>query len=417
MGYRTHKGVFDHGAGPGEIHTVRIGGCFSCPTRCHVATEVPALEKYGVSRYQINTCAGNSYGRGFLPSVTGGTETAIEASQLGSALADDYGLWNDYSQVTNDFNWLYKNGIFKKYIDAKEYDAIPWKLYEANDPAFLQDIMKRITFKTGVLGKTLADGPYYMEKAWPELKEAHDKEYSLSQWKWGIAKHHSSESGGQVGTLINMIYNREPNCHSHSNFLGSGLPYEIMAEIAAELFGAADAINKPGTQSPMTKARAKFAALSLIYEELHNSLTLCNWMMPYWTSPRKDRKYRGDRGMEAKLFSAVTGEKTSMEDIELIGLRILSMLRALTARFMKEKDLRTKHDLIPTWVFENPKDKPALAAGTNKMDRQDMETAKDMLYEEFGWDKTTGVPTRATLKKAGLDYVADTLQQEGLLPA
>jgi aldehyde:ferredoxin oxidoreductase len=140
-------------------------------------------------------------------------------------------------------------------------------------------------------------------------------------------------------------------------------------------------------------------------------------MMPYWTSPRKDRKYRGDRAMEAKIFTAVTGEKTSMEDIEKTGRRIFTLLRALTARFMKEKDLRTKHDLVPSWVYEYPKDKDALAAGTNKMDRKDIDVARDMLYAEFGWDKTTGVPTRATLKDLGLDYVADTLEKEGLLPA
>ena len=38
-----------------------------------------------------------------------------------------------------------------------------------------------------------------------------------------------------------------------------------------------------------------------------------------------------------------------------------------------------------------------------------MELAKDMLYEEFGWDKTTGMPTRATFERLNMKAVADEL--------
>lgn len=45
-----------------------------------------------------------------------------------------------------------------------------------------------------------------------------------------------------------------------------------------------------------------------------------------------------------------------------------------------------------------------------------MELAKDMFYKELGWDKATGMPTRATLKRLGLGYVAEDLAGRGLLP-
>ena len=67
IGLRTHKGFADHGgAGIGDKHTVKIGGCHGCPIRCHIYTDCPQLEQYGVSRYQVNTCTGNSVLSGFL---------------------------------------------------------------------------------------------------------------------------------------------------------------------------------------------------------------------------------------------------------------------------------------------------------------------------------------------------------------
>ncbi|NLM05073.1 MAG: hypothetical protein GX214_08645, partial [Clostridiales bacterium] len=37
-------------------------------------------------------------------------------------------------------------------------------------------------------------------------------------------------------------------------------------------------------------------------------------------------------------------------------------------------------------------------------------------YEEMGWDVETGIPTRATLERLGLGYMADDLEERGLLP-
>ncbi|UCE97814.1 MAG: hypothetical protein JSV74_00305, partial [Dehalococcoidia bacterium] len=54
--------------------------------------------------------------------------------------------------------------------------------------------------------------------------------------------------------------------------------------------------------------------------------------------------------------------------------------------------------------------------GRDKMDRADMELAKDMFYEQLGWDKVTGMPKRETLQDLGLGYVADELDNMGLLP-
>jgi aldehyde:ferredoxin oxidoreductase len=143
---------------------------------------------------------------------------------------------------------------------------------------------------------------------------------------------------------------------------------------------------------------------------------MCNWTQPVWVSPRKDRKYRGDIEMEGKLFTAVTGIKKTRADLENDAARIFTLHRALTMRYMNTKEMRKQHDVENDWIFDYPKDAVPFTPGNYKMDRADIDVAKDMFYEELGWDKATGAPTKATLDKLGLGYVATEFGTKGLLP-
>ncbi|HET7319734.1 MAG TPA: aldehyde ferredoxin oxidoreductase C-terminal domain-containing protein, partial [Nitrospirota bacterium] len=162
--------------------------------------------------------------------------------------------------------------------------------------------------------------------------------------------------------------------------------------------------------TPMNQAKAVFAKLCILYLELHNSMTLCNYTLPGWASPLKSRNYRGDKDIEAKFFTAVTGESVTRADMEKTGLRILTLFRALTALHMNEKDQRNKHDIMPEWAFHPH------GASSATLDRTDWEVAKDMLYAEFGWDKATGLPTQATYDSLGLSDVAARMAAAGLMP-
>ena len=57
----------------------------------------------------------------------------------------------------------------------------------------------------------------------------------------------------------------------------------------------------------------------------------------------------------------------------------------------------------------------AFEEGTVKLDREDWEKSLDMWYEAMGWDKETGIPTRATLEKFDLGDCADKLEELGLI--
>ncbi len=149
---------------------------------------------------------------------------------------------------------------------------------------------------------------------------------------------------------------------------------------------------------------------------LHDAVTLCNWVWPMTVSPHKSRNYRGDLDMEAKFFTAITGEPTTSQDLDLASERIFTLHRAYTVKLMNTMDMRNEHDQICSWVFDKDPDIPVFTEGTDKMDREDMQLSLTLFYEEMGWDPQLGCPTKATLVRLGLQDVADDLASRGLLP-
>ena len=420
IGLRTHKGSSDFrtkdaaGRIIGELITVRMGGCHSCPLRCHILYDNPLLEKYGYGRYQSNTCSGNQGEQHFVHTSTDPWKS-VTAKQLGSALADDYGVWNNYSQLGKDFQYCYKKGIIKEKLSEEEYNSIPWNLYDVGDPDFNMWYYKAIAYKEGELGEALGLGSWGLRERWGiDVNEA-DYQAMKKDWKFGTPQHHV---GGQEATLINLVLNRDAQNHVHNSYWGNGLPEDLSIEILDEITGLPGSMRKRNDLKPVTQGQARFAMLSIIHNQLHDSLTMCdyNGMSGAWVSPYKDRNYRGEPDIEARLYSILTGDTVSRQEFEDIGKRIVTLFRALTARYMNEKDQRNKHDLIPNWVFDLPADKEPFTPGHTRQDRADIEKAKDLFYAEFGWDKATGLPTRAELERLNLGYVADDMAGRGLLP-
>ncbi len=418
IGLRTMKAVFDLGP-VAEKYTIRMGGCQSCPVRCHIQLNIPQLENYGVSRYVANTCMGfHSPGgvmfKGIADQFEEGDGNMI-GKALGAQLADDYGVWCNYGMIGKDLKYAYEKGILKKVLPKDEYDSIPWEKLENKDPSFLIEFYKRVAFKIGEFSH-IADGTYWIANRWKFGQDFWD-DYAYGIWSpLGFPKHHSNEAGGQVGAIISSMFNRDAQSHSHMNFIGSGLPINIQKDIAKEIWGSGDAVDAPANYTPMNEYKAKFAKWSIVRNCLYDALTLCNWMWPMATSPVKERNYRGDTELESKFFNMITGEKLTEEELDLAGERIFTLHRALTVKQMGTTDMRGKHDLICNWVFDADPDKQPFTPGTIKMEREDMKLAFTMFYKEMGWDENTGAPTRATLERLSMKDVADELERLNLLP-
>ena len=80
---------------------------------------------------------------------------------------------------------------------------------------------------------------------------------------------------------------------------------------------------------------------------------------------------------------------------------------------MNTKDQRNLHEAFPSGISLM---EAVNGSRASVKSRAQMEIAKDMLYAEFGWDKTTGMPTRATFERLGMKAIADDLAAKGLLP-
>jgi aldehyde:ferredoxin oxidoreductase len=417
IAYRTNNAAYFMG----EIawqYTVRGNGCTSCPIRCHTLMKVPALSaKYGIPEVGQNTCSGLNFGRAFFKKFSDGPRgmTNVEACMVGMHLADDLGVWCNYSQMQRDFKKLYYEGFIKKKLGEKEFKGYSWDKYEKGDPSFLFELIPRIASKEGELGTALGLGTGYLLERWSISEAYWGKDKELAYWKMGHPKHHSTEDAGQCGLLINLMYNRDSQCHSHSNFVRNGLPLAVQKRLAAEVWGSPDAVDAVGAYTPMNPFKARMAKWSLLRKELHDSLSLCNWMGPWVASPLKERGYQGDDSIESMLYRLATGDKKNREELDQVADRIFVLHRALTIRDMGTKEMRTRHDTIPEWVFTDKSGKPPFTKGTTHMDRNDVKDAIDMFYDEMGWNRATGAPTSQAYLQVGLGKVAEALGKQKLL--
>jgi aldehyde:ferredoxin oxidoreductase len=417
VAYRTNNAAYFMG----EIawqYTVRGNGCTSCPVRCHTILKVPTLSaKYGIPEVGQNTCSGLNFGRAFFKKFPDGPQglTNVEACMVGMHLADDLGVWCNYSQMQRDFQKLYYEGFIKKKLGEKEFKGYSWDKYEKGDPSFLFEIIPRIASKEGELGTALGLGTGYLLERWSISEAYWGKDKDLAYWKMGHPKHHSTEDAGQCGLLINLMYNRDAQCHSHCNFVRNGLPLAVQKRLAAEIWGSPDAVDAVGAYTPMNRSKSRMAKWSLLRKELHDSLSLCNWMGPWVASPLKERGYRGDDSVESMLYSLATGDKKNRQELDRMAERIFVLHRALTIRDMGTKEMRTKHDFMPEWVFTDKSGKPPFTKGTVHMDRDDIKVAIDMFYDEMGWDRATGAPTSQAYRQVGLEKVAEALGKQKLL--
>lgn len=418
IAYRTNSAAFFLGEQTWR-RTVRGNGCTGCPIRCHTVLKVPSVAaKYGIREVAQNTCAGMVFGRSFFKELPGGLmgETALEACMVGMHMADDLGIWCNYGQLQRDFLKLYYDGTIKSKIGSEEYASIPWDQYESGNPAFLFALLPRIAMRQGELGRALGLGTGYLLARWSIPEEVWSRDRFAAYWKFGHPKHHANEDDGQCGVIINTQYNRDSQCHSHTNFIRNGLPLAVQKTLAAEIWGSEDAVDAPGDYKPMNVHKARRARWCLVRKELHDSLGLCNWMGPWVASPLKERGYSGDDSLESRFYSLAVGEQVNREELDRIGERIFVLHRALTIRGMGERDMRAKHDLTPQWIYSYPADTQPFTKGTIRMDPGDIVKAMDLFYEVMGWDKTTGAPTADAYARLGLPSVGRELAAGKLVP-
>lgn len=415
MAFRTNAGEFFLGDREWARH-VRNNGCFACPIRCYpVIKDTATAAKYNVHPITEQTCGGLLFPIFFYPNLKNHPERNNEIAIVGSQLMDDLGLWCNYGQLQRDMIVMYQDGYWKKLLSKEEYDSLPWKKIDDVDASAMQDFLPRIAYRKGEFGKWLGETtPVMLDHFGIPVKTWSDDHRTL-YWSNGHPKHHTNEDDGQLGCVLNCMWNRDPMAHAHVNFTRSGLPIKEMKHIAKVTWGDESAVDQIGDYTPTNTYKMKRLQWVIARTELHNMLGLCSWMAPWEYCPDEKNQYVGDPNMEAKIFSAVTGVNKTGDDLDKDGIRAWMLQRVYTMRQLGSSNMRKDHDLVPGWIYTDPKDRKPFTKGTVRMDPDDINKSFDIFFEQVGCDKETGVPTTDTLKAYRLDFVIPVLQKEGLI--
>lgn len=427
VGYRCMKAFKDEGP-EAEKYTIKMDGCHSCPIHCYSDLRVPASAANGGYEITGNTCVPNFPFTNYMikilgdnTSVEAGSEDALIWDQVFGSTMDDLGLWCNYGQIYRDIAHCYATGLLQKVLPPEEYAEINWEGFKNNDPSMVPPLLAKIAANDSEIAY-IGHGPIVWTERWNDPDWWNTPASTLINVR-GWPVHHAHECFGQVGLLYNMVFNRDAMIHSAVNFQGCGLPFELKQQIAAEVWGDASAIDPDKNYTPMNEYKANFAWWFIVTDVLHDSLTLCNWVWPMTMSPTKARDYRGDLDLEAKFMKAVTGEDVTTEDLYKMGAKITTLQRANTARGMVgtngqmgTDDFRNVHDVVTEWPFTMDPDIEVFTEGTNKMDKEDFQTALTMMYECFGWDPELGCPTAECLDYYDMPDVKEDLAALGLLP-
>lgn len=415
MAFRTNAGEFFLGDREWARH-VRNNGCFACPIRCYpVIKDTATAAKYNVHPITEQTCGGLLFPIFFYPNLKNHPERNIEIAIVGSQLMDDLGLWCNYGQLQRDMIVMYQDGYWKKLLSKEEYDSLPWKKIDDVDASAMQDFLPRIAYRKGEFGKWLGETtPVMLDHFGIPVKTWSDDHRTL-YWSNGHPKHHTNEDDGQLGCVLNCMWNRDPMAHANVNFTRSGLPIKEMKHIAKVTWGDESAVDQIGDYTPTNTYKMKRLQWVIARTELHNMLGLCSWMAPWEYCPDEKNQYVGDPNMEAKIFSAVTGVNKTGDDLDKDGIRAWMLQRVYTMRQLGSSNMRKDHDLVPGWIYTDPKDRKPFTKGTVRMDPDDINKSFDIFFEQVGCDKETGVPTTDTLKAYRLDFVIPVLQKEGLI--
>ena len=427
VGYRCMKAFKDEGP-EAEKYTIKMDGCHSCPIHCYSDLRVPASAANGGYEITGNTCVPNFPFTNYMikilgdnTSVEAGSEDALIWDQVFGSTMDDLGLWCNYGLIYRDIAHCYATGLLQKVLPPEEYAEINWEGFKNNDPSMVPPLLAKIAANDSEIAY-IGHGPIVWTERWNDPDWWNTPASTLINVR-GWPVHHAHECFGQVGLLYNMVFNRDDMIHSAVNFQGCGLPFELKQQIAAEVWGDASAIDPDKNYTPMNEYKANFAWWSIVTDVLRASLTLCNWVWPMTMSPTMARDYRGDLDLEAKFMKAVTGEDVTTEDLYKMGAKITTLQRANTARGMVgangqmgTNDFRNVHDVVTEWPFTMDPDIEVFTEGTNKMDKEDFQTALTMMYECFGWDPELGCPTAECLDYYDMPDVKEDLAALGLLP-
>lgn len=326
---------------------------------------------------------------------------------------------------------LYKMGVMGpgKQIESN----LPFDKYGSWE--FIEAFLNAVAYREDI-GADLAEGVMRACKKWGRWEE--DSATGLIMYpQWGYMHHYDPrlEVEWSYGSLFS---DRDVNQHSF-NFNIHWMP--VVCGMVGEdpLISAEDLVNQLSASTGLDPMGFDYSAEGIYSDErletvswyMHygrfwtNSMGMCDWVWPSLTESGGDSDDISGASpeFEPRLFKAVTGTDLSFEESLDLGRKIFTLDRAIWYLQGRTRELEE----FSEYVYSVPTDAPYLLPvyeddtwqyGTclgRTLDRDRFEDVKTRFYQREGWDPDTGCPTRETLEADGLEDVANTLSDAGIL--
>jgi len=337
--------------------------CYACPIRCRrvVEAETPykVSPEYGGPQYEAVASLG---------------PLCLNDNPVAIAKANE--LCNEYSLdvISTGVCIAFAMECFEKGVLTKEDIGFPlkWGNHEA-----MMRLIEMIAKREGI-GDILAEG----------LRRAASRIQGGSE-KWAI-----------------HVKGLEMAMHDPRGKKGIGLSYatshkgaDHMESMHDEAFERDNALPELGfTKSLSRKSKAGKALLVKTLQDYWGTMADClvSCKLPFIPP----RPFTPTRAVEA--LNNVTGWDLSLDEFVLAGERVFNLCRIFNVR----EGVRRKDDVLPERLGETLKEGGSAGESFTK---DDLDSLLDEYYSLRGWTKD-GVPTKETLHKLGLEYVASELK-------
>ncbi len=340
--------------------------CFGCAVRCKRVVEVPGMVDplYGGPEYE--TCA--TFG-----SYCG--VDSLEIVSLANQLCNMYGIDTISCGATISFAMeCYEKGLLTK----EDTDGLELKF---GNNSIVPILVEKIAKREGI-GNLLAEGS---KKAAERLGQG-SEEFSISVKGQELPAHMP-----QYKPTLGLIYSVNPfgadhQSSEHDTFLTlpkDSLPIQRLGKI-----GMYKTYDNP---FEIDDDKVRYAFDTQCFYSILDTLCLCQFVWgPSWELCGPDEIL--------DLCKYGIGWNTSIFELMRIGERRINMMRQFNAKagFTKEDDKLPKrlHEPMPDGASKGI-----------QLDEEKLEKAKELYYQFAGWDKETGNPTEATLRKLSLEWI------------
>lgn len=292
-------------------------------------------------------------------------------------LCSQYGL--DVDNASGAIAWAmecYERGILKK----EDVDGLnlEWGNYDA-----VLELLEKIALRKG-FGDLLAEGS---KKASQKVGKGSEK-YSMNVKGQELWESLRASKGWSLGTIVSP----RGGGHLRGNPLTEFL--KISPEEGERIFGVSTA-----GDGKAYEGKAKLVIYFENFKAVVDCLNIC-YIVTQWSSP--DLLDLEDL---AKMLSLATGRQTTVAELITIGERVHNVEKAFNVR----EGMTRKDDMPPERFFAEP-----IKSGPEKGERLQKDKFGKMLdeyYELRGWDKDTGLPTKAKLEELDLGEIADELDK------